>query len=267
MIRMIATDLDGTLLAPGGLSVPERNRAALEKAASLGVRVVICTGRLFAGGRRYALTAPGDQPVICVNGAVVRMSRSETYLRRVGLEPELAREALDRFRAAGAKPWFYVGDVCFAEESSDALDALKRRTGVSVELVPDLAAKCGERPEKLLALLTPQRVEALHGDLTARFGPRLYVTRSSERQIEVLAPQANKGLALAMVARRFGVAREEIAAFGDNHNDLELFRAAGIRVAMENGARALKEQADIIAPPNGEGGVGQIVERLLAQRR
>ena len=58
MIRMIATDLDGTLLAPGGLSVPERNRAALEKAASLGVRVVICTGRLFAGGRRYALTAP-----------------------------------------------------------------------------------------------------------------------------------------------------------------------------------------------------------------
>ncbi|MDY4033482.1 MAG: HAD-IIB family hydrolase [Pyramidobacter sp.] len=267
MIKMIATDLDGTLLAPGGLSMPERNRLALEKAASLGVRVVVCTGRLFAGGRRYALTAPGDQPVICVNGAVVRMSRSETYLRRVGLEPGLAREALDRFRAAGAKPWFYVGDVCFAEESSDALDALKRRTGASVELVPDLAAKCGDRPEKLLALLTPQQVEALDGDLTARFGPRLYVTRSSERQIEALAPQANKGLALAMVARRFGVAREEIAAFGDSYNDLELFRAAGIRVAMESGARALKEQADIIAPPNGEGGVGQIVERLLAQRR
>ena len=173
MIRMIATDLDGTLLAPGGLSMPERNRAALAKAASLGVRVVICTGRLFAGGRKYALTAPGDQPVICVNGAVVRMSRSGAYLRRVGLGPELAREALDHFRAAGAKPWFYVGDACFAEEGSDALEALKRRTGARVEIVPDLAAKCGERPEKLLALLPPQQVRALHGELTARFGPRL----------------------------------------------------------------------------------------------
>lgn len=267
MIRMIATDLDDTLLAPGGLSMPERNRAALAKAASLGVRVVICTGRLFAGGRKYALTAPGDQPVICVNGAVVRMSRSGAYLRRVGLGPELAREALDHFRAAGAKPWFYVGDACFAEEGSDALEALKRRTGARVEIVPDLAAKCGERPEKLLALLPPQQVRALHGELTARFGPRLYVTRSSERQIEALAPRANKGLALAMVARRFGVAREEIAAFGDNYNDLELFRAAGVRVAMENGEQALKDQADVIAPPNGEGGVGQVVERLLAQSR
>ena len=127
MIRMIATDLDGTLLATGGMTVPERNLRALERAVALGVRVVICTGRIFVGGQRFAQLVPGDQPVICVNGAVVRMSRSLEYVRRIGVERDTAARVLALMRAAGAKPWFYSGDICYAEELTEPLQAMQRR--------------------------------------------------------------------------------------------------------------------------------------------
>ena len=263
MIRMIATDLDGTLLAEGGMTVPQRNLDALERAVALGVHVVVCTGRIFQGALRFARLVPGDQPAVCVNGAVVRMSRSLRYVRRVGVPAPLAAGALELMREHGAKPWFYVGDTCYAEELTEPLQALRRRTGAAVEIVPDLSPLAAQEPEKIFCVMTEPQTEVLHRSFEERFGGRLYITLSHPWQVEVLAPEATKGKALAMTAASLGVDRSEIAAFGDAPNDLELFEAAGIKVAMGNAADELKARADLIAPTNDEGGVGAIVEQLL----
>lgn len=265
MIKLIAADLDGTLLAPGGFEMPEANRRAVAKTVAAGVRFVICTGRLFAGARKYALEMEGDCPVVCVNGAAVRMSRSLRWLRRVSMAAAPAGEALEIMREADAKPWFYRGDICRAEEITPELENLKARTGAEVVLTHRLEELLAEGPEKIIAVLSPHRAKALQRRLEERLGGRLYVTRSGNCQVEVLAPGATKGRALELLARRWGIARAEIAAFGDNLNDLELFKAAGLRVAMSNGDDELKACADLIAPPNGEAGVGQVIERLLAQ--
>lgn len=263
MIKLIAADLDGTLLAPGGFEMPERNRAAIGKAVSMGVRFVVCTGRIFPGGRKFALEVEGDQPVICVNGAVVRMSRSLRYLRRVSIEPSLAEAVVSEIRRSGVRPWYYEGDICYAEEPGPALENMKQRTGAEVRIVPRLDVPAGRRPEKIIAVLGADRARELQSSLEARFGGQLYVTRSGKSQVEVLNPQGTKGKALEMIAARYGIEKQDIAAFGDNLNDIELFRAAGIRVAMGNGEDELKAAADIIAPPNGEAGVGQVLEKLL----
>jgi len=263
MIRMIATDLDGTLLATGGMSVPERNLKALARAVSLGVRVVVCTGRMFVGGQRFAQLVPGDQPVICVNGAVVRMSRSLRYVRRIGVSPDLAQAVLELMRQEGAKPWFYIGDICYAEELTESLQALLNRTGVDGQIVDRLDPLTVQRPEKIFCTMTPEATAELRARVTAELGASLYITLSHPYQLEVLAPEATKGAALAMTAADLDIAKEEIAAFGDNLNDLELFDSAGIRVAMGNAEDELKHKADLIAPSNDEGGVGAIVEQLL----
>ena len=263
MIRMIATDLDGTLLATGGMTVPERNMRALAHAVSLGVRVVVCTGRMFVGAHRFALLVPGDQPVIGVNGAVVRMSRSLEYVRRIGVERKAAARVLEMMRAVGAKPWFYIGDVCYAEEHTEALQSLQNRTGVDVRVIERLDAYTDQKPEKIFCVLTPEATAALRARVTAELGNELYITQSHPYQLEVLAPEATKGKALAEVAAGLGIARRDVAAFGDNLNDLELFDSAGIKVAMGNAETELKERADIVAPSNDEGGVGTVVERLL----
>lgn len=263
MIQMIATDLDGTLLAPGGMEMPERNKTALERATAMGVQTVICTGRIFSGGQKFALSIPGDQPVVCVNGAIVRMSRSLEYLRRVPVKPELAQEVLAFLKDHDARRWYYCGDVCMAEEESEALESLRRRTNAHVEIVPDLSKVIGNGPEKILTYLPPEEAAAIQKELEIAFAGRLYITRSSASQVEILDPASTKGQALEMLAKRFSIPRENIVAFGDNLNDLELFKAAGIKVAMGNAEDRLKEQADIIAPPNDEGGVGKVVEDLL----
>ena len=263
MIRMIATDLDGTLLATGGMNVPERNLRALERAVSLGVRVVVCTGRIFVGAQRFAQLVPGDQPVISVNGAVVRMSRSLEYVRRIGVEHAEAARVLTLMRESGAKPWFYVGDICYAEELTAPLRAMRNRTGADVRIIERLDVYTEQKPEKIFCVMTPEETAALRARVTAELGNELYITQSHPYQLEILAPEATKGKALAEVAARLGIAREDIAAFGDNLNDLELFDGAGVKVAMGNAEQALKGRADIVAPTNDEGGVGAVVEELL----
>ncbi len=263
MIQLIASDLDSTLLATGGLEMPERNRTALQKAAAMGIHFVVCTGRIFVGGQKFAHVVPGDEPVVCVNGAVVRMSRSLEYLRRVSIPPAEAAELLSLLREAGVNPWFYSGDTCYAEKESESLDNLRRRTGANVELVARVDDVLDKGPDKILAVLPPEGALALQKKIENHFGGRLYVTRSSKTQVEILAPNATKGVALGLIASRFGIPRENIVAFGDNLNDLELFNAAGIKVAMGNGEDALKSRADIIAPSNDEGGVGRVLEKLL----
>ena len=188
MIRMIATDLDCTLLATGGMTVPERNMRALARAVSLGVRVVMCTGRMFAGAQRFAQLVPGDQPVICVNGAVVRMSRSLEYVRRIGVEWKAAVRVLELMRAAGAKPWFYIGDVCYAEAYTEALQSLQNRTGVDVRVIERLDAYTDQKPEKIFCVMTPEAAAALRVRVTAELGHELYITMSHPYQLEVLAP-------------------------------------------------------------------------------
>ena len=265
MIRMIATDLDGTLLSSGGREVHEKNRAALAKAAEAGVKVVICSGRLFTGALRYALIAPGNQPMVCVNGAQIRMSRTGEYLFRGPIREAEALAALLRLKEAGMKPWFYIGDACFAEEYTDDLDKLVRRTGIHAEIVASLEQKIPDGPDKILGILPEDRIPPLQESMERDFAGKLYVTRALPWQIEIMAPGSTKGKALQWLARQYGIARNEIAVFGDNYNDLEMFSAAGVKVAMRNGVDALKEQADIIAPANDEGGVGQVLEDLLRQ--
>ena len=265
MIKLIATDLDGTLLSPGGRTVSERNLAVLSKAAEMGVKVIVCTGRMFMGGQRFAQLIPGDQPVIAVNGAVIRMSRSLEYLRRVSIPAAELADVMKYLRNEHISPWFYYGDICYAEAVTERLEELVNRTGVTARIVNPLESLTEACPEKVLSVGSPEMVAALQDKLSRAFEGRLYVTRSSPGQLEIMSPESTKGRALEMLAQHFGIRKEEVIAFGDNLNDIELFSGAGIKVAMGNGEQCLKERADIIAPSNADSGVGQIVEKLVLE--
>lgn len=263
MIKMIATDLDGTLLNPGGLTIPRRNCDVLRRASESGIKVVICTGRIFAGGQKWATLFPGDIPVICVNGAIIRFSRSERYITRHGIKKEAGVKVMEMLRRTEVKPWFYLGDICYGEKMTEDLEALRVRTGAEIRIVPCLEELLDLEPEKILGIFSLKRAEEVHHRLEQTLGSEVYVTRSGFGQLEVLSPYSTKGRALETLAGKMGIAKEEIAVFGDNLNDLEMFRAAGIRVAMDNGEPELKEKADIIAPSCEDAGVAQVLEKLI----
>jgi hydroxymethylpyrimidine pyrophosphatase-like HAD family hydrolase len=96
-----------------------------------------------------------------------------------------------------------------------------------------------------------------------RFNGRLSVVRSHELFVEVTSPSVSKGAALAFVAERFGVSREEVIAVGDSGNDVSMVEWAGLGVAMANATPDVHAVADWVAPPVGDDGVVEIIERFL----
>lgn len=263
-VKMIATDLDGTLLAPGGQVMTDRNRVALSRAIELGVIVVICTGRMYSAAARYALELGGDQPVVAVNGAVVRMSRSGKYLRRLGIDPQSGMQAFSLLDKAGAHPWAYLGDVAYIERVDDDVRAFVQRTHADIKVVPNVMDIVEQRPEKILGHLPPEQAIKFIAELSRYFGEKLYCTRGMHNQVECLDPHGTKGEGLSFVAEKMGIAKENIMGLGDSYNDLPLFQGVGIKVAMGDGEQSLKEAADWVTGSCADSGVAQAVERALS---
>lgn len=103
-------------------------------------------------------------------------------------------------------------------------------------------------------------------DVRREFGSRIYQATSWNAFIEMVHPSVNKAESLRRVCELYGVAREDVMAIGDGGNDAEMIRWAGTGVAMGNARDAVKEAADIVAPPNTEDGAAQIVEAALAAK-
>jgi hydroxymethylpyrimidine pyrophosphatase-like HAD family hydrolase len=102
-------------------------------------------------------------------------------------------------------------------------------------------------------------------DLQAQFDDRVRVTQSLDHLVEVTAPEASKGQALARLAAHLGVAQSATMAIGDHDNDVSMIAWAGLGVAMGNASPAAKSAADVIAPPLEEEGAAWAIERYVLE--
>ncbi|MFI6578929.1 HAD family hydrolase [Nocardiopsis sp. NPDC050513] len=267
--RVIATDLDGTLLRPDG-SLSARTIDVLSAADAAGLRVVVVTARPPAATwmitDRLACSA-----VICGNGAFTRLpGQSGTRVR-----------ALDR-DAAGtvvAKLLAAVPDVGFAVETGDGLvyepsfevsewaaEAPWSTLVGSPEEVVERAAPVA----KLLARAAETPLHSMRAEIQTAIGALAEVTYSGgSRLLEMSAPGVTKGNALAELCGAWNVPAEEVAFFGDMPNDLSALTWAGHGYAMANGHPDLLDPALGlgVAPSHQEDGVARVVEGILAGLR
>ncbi len=264
-VRLIATDLDGTLLGPDE-RISERTLAALAAARRAGVHVVAATGR----SHRTAVPLVGPSGhidvAICSNGATVYDVVGD---RVVEQHPVTAEAAAGMFAAIGDR----VPGASFGWESVDGfgwsagfLDA-EPEVGATIRAV---AGAAGPRRGDGVALL---KVFVAHPDIThdallaavaAALPPGLTVTHSGARSVEIMAGGVDKAAALARVCARFGIGADEVVAFGDNQNDLEMLRWAGRGVAMGNAHPAVLAEFSERAGHHADDGVAIAIELLLA---
>ncbi len=92
-----------------------------------------------------------------------------------------------------------------------------------------------------------------------------HIAKSLVNYLEVTHPEANKGCALLHLASKLGIERTEIIGIGDNHNDIELIKTAGLGIAMGNGVQELKDLADYISLTNNEEGVLHVIEKFVLE--
>jgi Cof subfamily protein (haloacid dehalogenase superfamily) len=263
-IRLVAVDLDDTLL-DSSASVPSRVLDALTAARARGVFVTVATGRMRTSAAPYADLIGADAPFICYNGAMIVDPASGTVLAHHPIHLGVAREVLSLFRIMGWYIQSYLNDKLLVRTLEDP------RARAYAELARVPAIPLGddlyfpsEAPTKLLAIAGEKDdLEDMARCTRACFGRRLYAARSKARYLDIAAPEVNKGMGLAEVARILGVPMNEVLAVGDSDNDAEMIAAAGVGVAMGNGSEKARTAADWIAPGNDEAGVAAALEKYV----
>ncbi|GBF07610.1 cof family hydrolase [Deinococcus aerius] len=270
MIRLIATDLDGTLLRPD-LSVSARTRAALDAARAAGIHVVPVTARQPRGVRRIAEAAGFTEYALCGNGAHgVHLGTGEV-LFEAHVE-EAAQRALALALAARVPGVLFVsvrqgGEVFVAQEGYAAIAQFEDHKREPVEMgafsLDDVLALPSLKFIVRHTTLTPRELLA---ELRALNLGGFAVTHSGAPFLEVLAEGVSKAWGLERLCARLGIAREEVLAFGDAPNDAEMLAWAGHGVAMGHAEPEALEAADEITLTNTQDGVAAVIERVLAER-
>jgi hydroxymethylpyrimidine pyrophosphatase-like HAD family hydrolase len=259
--RLVATDLDGTLLR-GDNTVSQASRDALAAVVAAGAAHIIVTGR-SAPWTRHILDDLGYEGLaVCGQGAQVYDAGAHRLLTSVTLDRQLAGLALAKIEAE-------IGPL-FLAASRDGLagDVL---VGEGYRFNPELPVTVMNDPAELWSApinklyvqhpgldddglaLAAQRVA---GDLVG-------VTMAGEGIVELLPLGLTKATGLSLAARRLGVRPADTIAFGDMPNDIPMFAWAGYGVAMANAHPDLKQVADEVTASNDEDGIAVVLERLF----
>ncbi len=275
--RMLALDLDGTLLDAEG-ELGEDVREAVAAARAAGLRVVFCTGRRFRTALPVLRALGAEGPVVVNNGAVVKEVRTAKTLYHSYLPAGLYPEALALMRAGGT-PLVYVdayhADTDIVTERGPDVHPYQAEYiedhAEHCRFVDDLAQAPHEDVIMVSMMADEARLESLRERARRRLGRRLDVhlifNKTYRGQIlELFSPLSGKWSALARVADAERIAPQEIAAIGDDANDVGMLRAAGLGIAMGNAVEAVRAAADRIVSSNATGGVIEAIEQVLRER-
>lgn len=262
MIRLLAIDLDGTLLTPSRTIHPKAIEA-ISRAKEAGVIVLLASGRIRPSMLKFAqVVGLADGPMICGNGTHAMLSSTvELMCRPLNHQAQelliayawandlhLNLYARDSFYFLRDTPW---GDLYRARVETIAPETLTK----SPRELSCIKVMIVDKPERIaghLALLGPQ-VEST--------GTR--ATESEPEYLEFMDSGANKGSALATMADRLGIMQSETASIGDYLNDVEMLEWAGLSGAMRNGHPAAKSAASVVVGSNEEGGVAEFIEQFV----
>jgi hypothetical protein len=204
--------------------------------------------------------------VICGNGTQI-FAPDGTPFHEQPIPREIALEALRLARDAGFAPIVYVAMGLLAAAWDANVEELLDHHEPVPEIIPDLdaALRNARKPYKLLLMnQDPDAVIAFQRDLERAFEGRAQVVSSGLKSVvEVMPLGVTKGTALRFILDRAGIALEETMTFGDNCNDVDLIRLAGIGVAMGHSPQGVRDGADYVTGTNDEDGVGHAIRRFV----
>lgn len=259
--KLVAIDLDDTLLR-GDLTISKRNRETIRKVAERGVAVTIATGRMHVSALRFARQLRLNVPLITYQGALVKTALNEEVLYEKLLDPAVARAVIRLAGCRGVHIQAYANDTLYTQHENEEVRAYTELVGVSYR-VADLREIADRGTPKVLFSGDPGFLDEFAHEVKALVGERANVFKSKPYFLEVTHPEATKGQALDFLARRLGIAREQVLAIGDSYNDLDMIGYAGLGIAMENAPAAIQRIADYVTGHHERDGVAEALERFV----
>ena len=279
--RMLAIDLDGTLFDSRG-RIPEANREAIARARDDGLLVVPCTGRALKEAQ-WALEELGhDTPAVLAGGAHVSDPTTGQTLYRVTVEPNLALDVVRSLRESGHAVLILLDPEITGDDylvvDDDRLTPNTRwwfeSIGARVKPLAEPTEADLHHALRVGIVGESDAMPDVQTMLTDRFAEHVFVQHfqavgdHNERinVLEVFAKGVNKWSGLHWVAESHGFDAAEVAAIGDEINDLAMIESAGCGIAMGNAIPAVRDVARRVTRSNDEGGVAHAIKHLLDGR-
>jgi Cof subfamily protein (haloacid dehalogenase superfamily) len=256
----MALDLDGTILDLR-LNLDPRDVEALGRIIRAGVTVVACTGRPFPGALPWVKKLGLEGPIVCYQGAEVRMLDGTTILDH-GVRHDLAMEVINFARDRGLHVQAYRDDRLIVESDRPEAHEYADHAGMEIHVVGDLDAAMGPTTPKLVIVSTAQTLEALLPVARKRWEGRLNVATSTPTYLEFTSIESDKASALAFLCERLGIRQDQSVAVGDGRNDASMIAWAGLGVAVEGSEPEVIAAADRTIPGPGRGGIKQLADVL-----
>lgn len=269
-VKLIMTDLDGTLFKNDHESISERNVNALKKAQEKGIKICIATGRTKSLIFDAVALVPFADYIITSNGAVTYDAKTDEIITSQLLSAEKSKKVFEIINAHSLTHEIYFEGECFLDGysaklynygniSAHYLKVLKDKANV----VPNLSEHIGEKGVEKINIMHVVGDELQEvKDSFLNIGG-IYVTSSIPENLEMNNINANKGYALSALCRILNISENEVMAFGDSGNDCEMLRTAGYSFATANAWDEAKKAAKSVTLSNEDDGVAVQIEKYL----
>ena len=261
MIKMVATDIDGTILNWDFKFSPAVIEC-IKNLSNKGIKVVLVTGRMHIAALKLAQKLGIDTPIVSYQGGLIKEQSGKTLYEKT-LDVKRAKEIIKWAKENNVHINLYIDDVLYVENDNIAI---KRYTGE--RFIPYKVCNFDKleikNVNKILAIDFDdiERVTSWVDYLKEKM-PELYIVKSTPYFCEISNPKAKKSCAVEFLAKYYGIKKEEIFAIGDQNNDIELLKAGGIAVAMGNATDELKKHANYITDTIDNDGFVKAIEKFL----
>lgn len=265
MIKMVAFDLDGTLL-DSSRSISRQNARSIRLAVEAGIVVVLASGRNVESIRGFWRDLGLQGPIVSCNGAYVLDAQGQE-LHHAAVEDGIRDELLVYAKEEGTAVTVYSRSRVLSGHRTAWSDLYAERLR---NLVPEAVSGdelSRHEATKVLYCDAPERIREHRDRMWDTYSPQTYMTISEPEYLEFMALGVDKAHGLAILAKTLGIQREEVAAIGDYWNDLEMVRWAGFGGAPANAIDDVKAAADRVFASNDEAGASQFLDWIVYNRR
>ena len=264
MIKLIATDIDGTLVRESSPDLPEELIGLFQRLCDKGYILAVASGRQYASVSK--MFAPVDRKLcyIMENGAHILVG--DKTVHQVPMKREYVEGIMQDLRRCYPQGCHVVASTtrgCYLEtKDRDFIDRIQNRYRNNVLLTEDILAE--DVAYCKLAVFKEGNIRPIgEKELIPRWKDKVKATMAGEEWVDFMDYSVDKGDGLRRLTDHLGIRTDEVIAFGDNENDIGLMQAAGLSYAVGNAVEKVKAAATHICPPYWEDGVGSVLRTLL----
>lgn len=259
MIKIIATDMDGTLLGSNH-KISKLNQETLQKAQANGIHLILASGRPLHG-LVHQVEVMGlsteNTSLLAFNGAIIIDAKTHEVHISDTLKLDLTKRLIDHLKKYNVDIMLTDDKILYSLKNDEI--AKHEAHSNDLEVVQTDYDEVNFRPHKILVSAEATYLDSIIDEIKAPFKGEADFVKSAPFYLECLIINENKGKTLARFCEMLNVDLKDVIAFGDNYNDMELIQTAGIGVAMGNAVEPLKKIADIIAETNDNDGLAKVL--------